>query len=410
MPNVSYPKSLEEALLFDETDPISDARTKFSLPEQTVYLVGHSLGPAPRSALSALHDSAETDWRIGMVSSWNAANWIDMPRVLGSRIARLIGAQDDEVVVCDSVSVNLFKLVGALTQRRESNVRVIVEDCEFPTDQYILKGLADLTGARLQKAKRNAGVSMLQDGDILVRSLVDYRTAEVSDVQQMEQTAQDKGAAIVWDLSHATGVLDLKLREHGAKYAVGCTYKYLNGGPGAPAFIYVRDDCVDDLQTPLPGWLGHSEPFAFSNTYQAAEGVQRFVAGTPPILSMSALNGALDAFEGVNLSDLESKAQRLGDMCLHAFSRLGLPSPSPTIGMRRGGHVSLIHEDGYAVSQALAKRGYKTDFRTPDTIRFGLSPLFLKYSEVWSALAALSEILETKQYLEPEFSVRQKVT
>lgn len=406
----TFPTSLEEAIAYDQADPLADVRSAFLIPNEITYLVGHSLGPTTKLSLEALRDAAETEWRTGLVSSWNSAEWIDMPRILGSQIANLIGVSSDDVIVCDSVSVNIFKLVGALLKQRSSDARIIVEAGEFPTDQYILEGLARQVGSRFIRVARDSGTSALENGDVLVRSLVDYRTAEVADVHKMEMEAARNGGSIVWDLSHATGVLDLRLVDEGARFAVGCTYKYVNGGPGAPAFIYVRDDAIAGLQTPLAGWLGHSDPFAFTDTYQAAEGVQRFVAGTPPILSMAALRGALHAFDGLNLSDVEAKSRRLGNMCLTVFSRLGLQSPSPPIGERRGGHVSLIHDDGYAVSRALAKSGIKTDFRTPDTIRLGLSPLFLSYAEVWRALETLAEILGTKRYLETEFSERLRVT
>lgn len=410
MPTNSFPTSLEEAVACDQADPLADVRSAFLVPDEVTYLVGHSLGPATNLSFAALRDTADIEWRTGLVGSWNSAEWIDMPSVLGRQIAKLIGVPSDDVVVCDSVSVNLFKLVGSLLRERGSDARIIIEAGEFPTDQYILERLAQQVGARFARVARGSGTSAMENGDILVRSLVDYRSAEVADVRQMEMDSERKGGTIVWDLSHATGVIDLRLADEGARFAVGCTYKYLNGGPGAPAFIYVRHDAIADLQTPLAGWLGHAEPFAFSETYEAAEGVQRFVAGTPPILSMAALKGALHAFDGLNLSDVEAKSQRLGDMCLSVFSRLGLQSPSPPIGQRRGGHVSLIHDHGYAVSRALAKRGIKTDFRTPDTIRFGLSPLFLSYSDVWRALEVLAEILQTNRYLDAEFSVRLKVT
>ena len=410
MPANSFPTSLEEAIAYDQADPLADARSEFLVPNDVTYLVGHSLGPATNLSLAALRDTAEVEWRSGLVGSWNSAEWIDMPRIVGAQIAKLIGASSNDVIVCDSVSVNLFKLVGALLRKRSSDACIIVEAGEFPTDQYILEGLARQIGSRFIRVARGSGTSALKNGDVLVRSLVDYRTAEVADVRQMELEAERNGGTIVWDLSHATGVLDLRLADEGARFAVGCTYKYLNGGPGAPAFIYVRDDAIADLQTPLAGWLGHTDPFAFGDNYEAAEGVQRFVAGTPPILSMAALKGALHAFDELSLSDVEIKSQRLGNMCLSVFSRLGLQSPSPPIGKRRGGHVSLIHDDGYAVSRALAKSGIKTDFRTPDTIRLGLSPLFLSYGDVWRALETLAEILETNRYLDAEFSVRLKVT
>ncbi|NQY14340.1 MAG: aminotransferase class V-fold PLP-dependent enzyme [Henriciella sp.] len=410
MPESSYPKSLDDAIAFDAADPLSEARAAFSIPDNLTYLVGHSLGPVTHNALKALERAAQADWRNDLVGSWNTANWIDLPTLLGAPIAKLIGVNADEVVVCDSVSINLFKLVGAIARAYGSEARIIVEQCEFPTDQYILERLSEQMRLDFVRAPAQTGFENLQRGDIFVRSLVDYRTAEVADVVEMEALAAQAGAVVVWDLSHASGILNLQLADWGAKFAVGCTYKYLNGGPGAPAFIYVSADHVDELETPLAGWLGHAEPFGFSDHYVAAPGVTRFVAGTPPILSMTALKGALDVFDQLSLADIEAKVQRLGDMCLATFAALGLRSNSPPIGIRRGGHVSLIHTDGYAFSQALAKAGFKTDFRTPDTVRFGLCPLYLSYSDVWRAMQTLSAILESEIYLQPEYAVRAKVT
>lgn len=410
MTKSSYPQSFEEARLFDAEDPLAQAQSAFSMPDGMTYLVGHSLGPSTHTSLQRLNTAATSDWQTGLVGSWNAADWIDLPTILGAPLANLIGADPEEVVVCDSVSINLYKLVGALIRSRGRSARIIVEAGEFPTDQYILERLSETIGCEFVRVPKGDVHAILQRGDILVQSLVDYRTAHVADVARMETHARNREASIVWDLSHATGVLNLKLKAWGARFGVGCTYKYLNGGPGAPAFMYVHTDALDGLETPLAGWLGHAAPFAFSDHYEAAPGMMRFVAGTPPILSMTALQGALEVFDGIDLAAIERKTQTLGDMCLAAFARLGLPSDSPGIGTRRGGHVSLKHPDGYAISQALAKRGFKTDFRTPDTVRFGLSPLFLSYQSVWRAMEALADILETKAYLAPEFSIRSKVT
>lgn len=410
MPQPDFPTSLEDARSFDEADPLAASRPAFVLPEGETYLVGHSLGPATQQSLAALDLTGNREWAEGLVGSWNTADWIDLPQTVGRRIAKLIGAHSDEVIVCDSVSLNLFKLVGALLASGKTANRIIVEAGEFPTDQYILERLAEMTAAEFVRTAPGGAADALAQGGILVRSLVDYRSAAIAPIEEMELMAKRSGGAIVWDLSHATGVLNLKLVDWGAKYAVGCTYKYVNGGPGAPAFLYVHRDEVEALETPLAGWLGHARPFAFEDTYDAGAGMQRFVAGTPPILSMAALNGALGVFDEVSLADIEAKTQTLGDMCLSAFQRMGLDSVSPAIGVRRGGHVSLRHSDGYAVSRALAARGHKTDFRTPDTIRFGLSPLFLRYADVWATLETLEEILASESYREPRFQIRDKVT
>jgi len=410
MAEPSFPQSLAEAIAFDREDPLAAFRSKFALPEGVTYLVGHSLGPATHRALEALSDVASNEWANGLVGSWNTAGWIDLPATVGARIARLLGVAEGDVITCDSVSINLFKLVGALLGNEGSQRRVLVEEGEFPTDQYILEKLSELTGARFVRTPPGTGPDMLEPSDVFVRSVVDYRTGAIADVEGVEAKARQSDAAIVWDLSHATGILNLNLKKAGAKYAVGCTYKYLNGGPGAPAFLYVDREKIAALKTPLAGWLGHARPFAFESTYEPSDGLQRFVAGTPPILSMSALHSALELFENLELSALEEKTQSLGDMCLAVFARLELPSASPPIGTRRGGHVSFAHPEGYALSRALAERGHKTDFRTPDIIRLGLSPLFLSYAEVWQTLDALEDILTTKTYRDPHFSVQAKVT
>lgn len=404
------PKSLKDAAAFDVADPLAPLRAKFSLPDHVTYLVGHSLGPPPLKALETLRDTAKQDWAEGLVGSWNSADWIDLPQIVGRRIAQLIGAPAQSVIVCDSVSINLFKLVGSLLHQAAAQSRLVVDASEFPTDQYIVERLADRFGAEFLRLQTGDDLDTLKDGDILVRSLVDYRTSEVADVRAIEAVADKQGFTVVWDLSHATGVLDLKLADWGAKYAVGCTYKYLNGGPGAPAFLYVDPAHISSLETPLAGWLGHARPFAFEPRYEAAEGMQRFVAGTPPILSLSALNGALEIFDEADLATVENKARCLGDMCLSRFEALELQTQSPKVGARRGGHVSFEHDHASAISQALAQQGYKTDFRTPTTIRIGLSPLFLTFTEVWRALEALEGILTANTYLDPKFTVKAKVT
>lgn len=410
MPDLAFPTSLETAIQFDQADPLSHLRRQFQIDEGTTYLVGHSLGPPTRAALKAIETTSQQDWASGLVGSWNNANWIDLPSIVGGKIARLIGVSPEDVIVCDSVSINLFKLVGALLSKNADRKRIIVEESEFPTDQYILERLAKMTGVEFVRAEASTAIDYLDAGSILVKSLVDYRNADVALVKDMEEKARARGSVIVWDLSHATGVVELKLSDWGVRYAVGCTYKYLNGGPGAPSFLYVDPDHVEGLETPLAGWLGHKRPFAFDSQYDPADGVQRFVAGTPPILSMAALNASLDIFDGVSMQDVSEKSRRLGDMCLKVFDDLGLESPSPREGSLRGGHVSLLHPSGYEVSRALSERGVKTDFRPPSTIRFGLSPLFLSHAEVWKSLDALRLILETRVYEDPRYAVKSKVT
>lgn len=402
------PSTRAEALQRDQEDPLAGRGDLFDLPEGVTYLVGHSLGPPPKSAQQRLV-AAQTDWQSDLVRSWNSAGWIDLAERTGNAIAALIGAGQGDVIVADSVSVNLFKLAAAaLPQAR--TYALFVEEDEFPTDQYIAAGLGGLSGAQVRLLAPGGSFDALKAGGVVILSAVNYRSAEVVDIAAHEREAKRHGALIVWDLSHATGVLDLNLAGDGAQLAVGCTYKYLNGGPGAPAFVYVSSSLAETLSNPLPGWMGHAAPFAFDSGYVARGGVARFASGTPPILSLAALNGALEAFDGISLAALQAKARGLGALAIARATAMGLEILSPADDARRGGHVSLRIIEGYPVVQALAARGVLADFRAPDTVRFGFSPLFLSYASVWDAMETLGEILETRSWDQPQFHARAKVT
>lgn len=407
--SIATPTSLAEAERLDAADPIAHARRAFALPENVIYLDGHSLGPPTRSALTRLQDAAENGWANGLIRSWNDASWIDLPQRLGARLARLIGAPAQDVIVTDSVSVNIFKLAAAALDLTP-NRRLIVEDDDFPTDQYVAASLGALTHTPLIRVRADETEAALRAGGVLIKSAVNYRTCAIADMRALEQVAAQSGALIVWDLSHAIGVLALDLAAAGARLAVGCTYKYLNGGPGAPAFIYVQSDLANRTRTPIAGWFGHAAPFDFASDYAPAPGVAQFAAGTPSILSCVALEGALDAFDALDMRDVEAKARTLGQIWLNRAAILGLASPSPADSNTRGGHISLTHAHGYEIVQALIARGVIGDFRSPDTMRFGFSPLFLSYAQTWRALDALAEILEVQTYLDPKFAVKQRVT
>jgi kynureninase len=410
MNEISSPLSRAEAEALDQADPLATVREAFQLPDGVIYLDGHSLGPATFAALARVRQAAETEWSHGLIRSWNDAGWIDLPARVGGRIARLIGAQPAEVIVCDSVSVNLFKLASAALNLTGART-FLVEESEFPTDQYIAEGLARVTGTRLVRVGAGAALAALRDErSVLLKSVVNYRSAQVADIAAHEAAALESGGAVVWDLSHATGVLELNLSEAGARFATGCSYKFLNGGPGAPAFVYVRSDVADEVGSPLSGWMGHAAPFAFEPTYAPQRGVGRFATGTPPIISLSALDAALEVFEHLDLALVAGKARRLGDMVVAAARRLGLACISPLDAAQRGGHVSLTHPDGYAVVQALIAEGVIADFRAPDVMRFGLAPLYLRFVDVWNALAQLEAILVSRAWDRPRFKRRAAVT
>lgn len=395
-----------DAQQLDAADPLAKFRAEFALPEGVLYLDGNSLGPPPKRALDALRRTAEREWGEGLIRSWNEAGWIDLPKTCGAKIAHLIGADAEEVIVADSVSVDLFKLAAALLGAAPGDVAV--DDDEFPTDLYVMEGLARMTGAGLIRLR--PGEAVPGNVRVLIRSLVNYKTAAVADMGAVEKEARALGAAVIWDLSHATGLIDIDVKRDGAKFAVGCGYKFLNGGPGAPAFLYVAREEACRLRQPLSGWMGHAAPFDFAPGYRPAAGVARFASGTPPILSLAALDAALDVFSGIDLKIIEAKARGLGDLFLKRAAALGLETISPPQGARRGGHVSLVHENGYAIVQALIARGIIGDFRAPDLMRFGFSPLFLRYTEVFDAVDALAEILTTAEWRDPRYARRGVVT
>lgn len=398
-------------MALDSDDPLAEARPAFALPEGVIYLDGHSLGPATHAALARVEKAAREEWAGGLIRSWNDAGWIDLPRTVGAKLARLVGVKPNEVIVCDSVSVNLFKLASAALPLARQRM-IVVEESEFPTDQYVAEGLAASGAADMLRAGEGQGAEVLarQGGGVLIKSVVNYRTGRVADVAEHEASVAASGGLIVWDLSHATGVIDLKLAADGARLATGCTYKFVNGGPGAPAFVYLREDLAAKLSSPIAGWFGHADPFAFASGYAPKEGVARFAAGTPGVLSLSALDAAMDVFADLEIGALARKARLLGDLVVARTAAMGLEPISPGPGEMRGGHVSVRHDEGYAVVQALIARGIIPDFRAPDAMRFGVSPLFVRFVDVWDAMDQLADVLATRAWDRPEFRRRAVVT
>ncbi|HVY88579.1 MAG TPA: aminotransferase class V-fold PLP-dependent enzyme [Hyphomonadaceae bacterium] len=405
MAPIDIPTTRKECEALDRADPLRRARDQFELPEGLIYLDGHSLGPPNHEALRRIEHAAKSGWAEGLIRSWNSEGWIDLPLAVGAKLARLIGAQPEEVVVTDSVSVNLFKLASAARKLTGTDF-VAVEETEFPTDQYIAQGM----GAWMRVRSGEALEAIADVPTTLIKSVVNYRTSEIVDIAEYERAAAKAGSAIIWDLSHATGILDLDLPAAGAKLAAGCTYKFVNGGPGAPAFVYVSNAIANKLRSPIAGWFGHAAPFAFDSEYRPRPNAARFAAGTPPIFSLCALDGALEAFKGVSLSELQAKARALGDLCIARANQVGLVSISPADSARRGGHVSLVHAEGYAIVQALILRRVIPDFRAPDAMRFGFSPLYVRFTDVWDAMDQLADVLQTQAWDRAEFKRRAAVT
>ncbi len=401
-------RSRAEAQSLDAADPLAALRDQFDLPAGVIYLDGNSLGPPPRQALARLQETARDHWGRDLIKSWNTAGWIDLPKRCGAKIAALIGVDAEDVIVCDSTSVNIFKLASALIKKFPG--ALAYEQDEFPTDGYILQGLAAMSGTPLHEISSAVPADAFKDGvTVLIKSAVHYKTAVIADIPAWEEAAAKAGAVIVWDLSHAGGVINPDLKAAGARYAVGCGYKYLNGGPGAPAYVYVEHAAANDLAQPLSGWMGHARPFDFAGDYAPAAGVKRFACGTPPILAMTALDAALDVFASVNIADVAHKAKKLGDIFLTRAEAMGLETVSPGVNDVRGGHLSLKFDNGYAVVQALITRGVIGDFRTPDLMRFGFAPLYLRYTDVWDAADMLEDILKTESWNDPAFMARKAV-
>jgi kynureninase len=408
----------------DRSDPLARFRAEFELPEGIVYLDGNSLGPLPLRAARRVREVVEGEWGRDLIRSWNLHGWIDLPRRVGDRIAPLIGAEPGEVVAADSTSVDLFKLVAAALEVRSPDRTVLVtERSNFPTDLYILQGLARLLDAHSAPApelryldRRGELEPALRDGRValVVLTQVDYRTGELWDLVATTRLVHEAGAMVLWDLAHSAGALPVELGAAGADLAIGCGYKYLNGGPGAPAFLYVARRWQEALRSPLQGWLGHAAPFAFEPDYRPAPGIGRFLCGTPPVLSLAALDAALEVFEGVDLGELRAKSVALGDLFLELVDQecggLGLTVACPREGQRRGSQVSLRHAAGYAVVQALTARGVIGDFRERDVLRFGLAPLYLRYADLWDGVRHLREVLETGEWDLPEHRERAAVT
>ena len=403
------PFDYETILDLDHQDPIASKRDLFILPKKVTYLVGHSLGPASHLSVSAVKECLDTDWAQGLVGSWNSAGWFDLADELGAKLSRFIGARPDEVMVTDTVSINLFKLAVSVSDFAP-NKTIYVDDYEFPTDQYMADSIAEIRNIPCKRVSKGEELKALHSGGIYLKSAVNFRTSGRVDIKAYESEAEKNGTLIVWDLSHATGIMALNLGSEGAKLATGCTYKYLNAGPGSPSFLYIHHDFQSKIQTPLPGWMGHARPFAFETHYEPINSAAAFASGTPPILSLSALKGAIECFDDIDFRTLENKTALLGDLCTSMSLALGLTVSSPLEAAHRGGHVSIEIDNAYPISRALAARGFKSDFRTPRTIRFGLSPLYIRFVDVWNCMKSLEEIVIHKQWDRPEFLTRNKVT
>jgi len=406
-----------DLLALDAADPLAPAREQFTLPDGIIYLDGNSLGALPRATPKRLAEAALDEWGRDLIRSWNAHGWIDLPRRIGDKIARVIGAGPGEVVVADSTSINLFKVLAAALNLNPGRRVILSERDNFPTDLYMAQGLTTLLGGRhelrLVDGDEIAG-AIGEDTAVVMLTHVNYKSGAMHDMAAITSAAHARGALMLWDLAHSAGAVPVDLNGCGADFAVGCGYKYLNGGPGAPAFVWVNKKHQERFVQPLSGWLGHASPFAFETDYRPAAGVARYVCGTPPVLSMIALECGVDMFQDLDLAALRRKSMALTDLFIRLVEQecdgFGLSLLSPRAAERRGSQVSLRHAEGYPIMQALIARGIIGDFRAPDILRFGFAPLYVRFADLWDAVAALRDILSSRAWDKPEFHVRAAVT
>jgi kynureninase len=397
------------------TTDFATTRAQFALPEGTIYLDGNSLGPMPRAAAEAVRRAVEDEWGRMLITGWNRAGWMDLPERLGDRIGRLIGAAPGTVVLGDTLSIKVYQALASALELNPAR-RVILSDTgNFPSDLYMADGLVRTLGQGYELrtvAPEEVEAAIGPDLAVLMLTEVDYRTGRKHDMARLIARAHAAGALVVWDLAHSAGALPVDLAGTDADFAVGCTYKYLNSGPGGPAFIYVAPRLADRVRPALSGWLGHDSPFAFDLDYRPGAGIERMRVGTPPILQMRALEAAMDIWDKVDMADVRARSIELTDAFIRGVEAAcpGLVLATPRAGQDRGSQVSFRHPEGYAIMQALIARGVIGDFRAPDILRFGFTPLYTTMEDVTGAVAILKDIMDKNLWDRPEYKARAKVT
>lgn len=390
-------------------------REAFELPSGIIYLDGNSLGPLPRAAKARIAGAISEEWGEMLVRGWTEAGWINLPRRVGDKIAPLIGAAPGTVLAGDSTSVNLFQLLSAALALRPDRRIILSDTGNFPSDLYVAQGLLAKTGGELVTLAPEQLTDRIDESiAVLMLTEVDYRTGRLHDMADLTARAHAAGALTVWDLAHSAGALPVDLTATGADFAVGCGYKYLNGGPGAPAFLYIRPDHASEVQPAICGWMGHEDPFSFDPDYRPAPGIARMRIGTPPILSMAGLDAALDLWKDVDLAALRARSQALSERFIAEVETRagghGLELASPRDPDHRGSHASFRSRESYAVMQALIARGVIGDFRAPDLLRFGFAPLYNTEAEIVEAAGRLGAVLDAREWDRPEFRERAAVT
>ncbi len=403
---------MQKAKALDAADPLAHLREAFFIPDGMIYLDGNSLGAMPKAALGIVSEATGQEWAAGLITSWNKAGWFDLPTVYGDRLAPVIGASAGEVAICDSTSINLYKALFAGLSLRPKRHVILAENSSFPTDLYMVEGvLASREGLQMRLVEDLLSAIDETVAVVLVNH-VDYRTGALAPVEAITARAHEMGAVVIWDLCHSAGVLPVGLNAAGADLAIGCTYKYLNGGPGAPAFIYCAARHLPHVSQPLSGWWGHAKPFAFEPGFAPDAGIRKFLCGTQPILSFRALEAGLEIIAALDMAAVRAKSQSLTSLFIELVEA-GVPAltlASPRDASQRGAQVSFSHEHAYPIVQALIARGVVGDFRMPNILRFGFSPLYLSHMDVVRAVAILRDIMQNDTWKDARFQTRGAVT
>ncbi|CAB3688557.1 MAG: kynureninase [Achromobacter sp.] len=412
----------EACVAADRQDPLAPLKARFDLPPGVLYMDGNSLGVMPRAAAARAAEVITQEWGTGLIRSWNTAGWFELPSRLGDKLAGLLGAKEGELVITDTTSLNIFKALAAslrIQQKRQPERRVILSERDnFPTDLYMIQGMIDLLqqGYEMRLIDDELPLDRALDEDVAVVLLshVNYRSGQMHDMAAVTRQAHERGALVIWDLAHAAGAVPVDLNGADADYAVGCTYKYLNGGPGSPAFIWVAPRHIPDFWQPLSGWWGHQRPFDMTVAYEPAGGIRRYLCGTQPIVSLAMVECGLDVAREADMAEVRKKSLALADLFIALVEERCAGHPltlvTPRNHAERGSHVSLRHPNGYEVMQALIARGLIGDYREPEVLRFGLTPLYFGYADVWDAVEILKDVLDSKAWDKPEFKQRSAVT
>jgi kynureninase len=414
----NFEQTQERARQLDANDPLASHREKFSLPDGVIYLDGNSLGALPKSVAARMQRAINDEWGVGLIRSWNDADWYPAPQRVGAKIAALIGAKPREVIACDSTTVNLFKVLCAAAIANPSRSIIICEEGNFPTDAYITESTASLYGkkvvlanqATIEAAIANAG----NDLCAVALTHVHYKTGRMADMQRITALVHANGGRMIWDLAHTAGAIPVQLHDWNVDYAVGCGYKYLNGGPGAPAYVYVREGLIAALAQPLVGWHGHAAPFSFEQGFQPHPTIDRMLVGTAPQLSLIALETALDVYANVDMNAVRTKSMSLTSFFIECFDAQlaphGFGLASPRDANERGSQVSFTHEHGYAIMQALIDRGVIGDFRAPNILRFGFAPLYVTHADAVNAIRIACDVMQSGAWKDAKYQQRKAVT